>query len=100
MSQLEAWLVTALGMGVVFVGLMLCIAAINFFNRLARRIKWEGGHGAAETPVTPEAAPAPPAPSEQIEPEVLAVIAAALEIDRRLYLGRQGQRLTLRRTDA
>lgn len=100
MSQLEAWLVTALGMGVVFIGLMLCIAAINFFNRLARRIKWEGGHGEAETPVTTNSVQALPSPPEVIEPEVLAVIAATLEIDRRLYQGRQGQRLTLRRTDA
>ncbi len=106
MTQLEAWIVTALGMGVVFIGLILCILAINFFNRLAKKIKWEeAGHGhapapAAPVPVVEAAAPAPMAPSEPIEPEILAVIAAALEIERRLYLGRSGQRLTLRRTDA
>lgn len=104
MTQLEAWIVTALGMGVVFIGLILCIIAINFFNRLARRITWgDEPHGhAAAAPVAPAPlveAPAPP-PSEPIEPEILAVIAAALEIERRLYLGRSGQRLTLRRTDA
>ena len=104
MTQLEAWIVTALGMGVVFIGLILCIIAINFFNRLARRIKWgDEPHGhAAPAPVAPAPlveAPTPP-PSEPIEPEILAVIAAALEIERRLYLGRSGQRLTLRRTDA
>lgn len=107
MTPLEAWIVTALGMGVVFSGLMLCILAINFFNRLAKKIKWEEGHGhaapapAAPAPAVEAAAPAPaPLPSEPIEPEILAVIAAALEIERRLYLGRSGQRLTLRRTDA
>ena len=105
MTQLEAWIVTALGMGVVFIGLILCIIAINFFNRLAQKIKWEEGDGhAAPTPVPAPTAevPAAPAvvPSEPIEPEILAVIAAALEIERRLYLGRSGQRLTLRRTDA
>lgn len=105
MTQLEAWIVTALGMGVVFSGLMLCIIAINFFNRLAQKIKWEEGHGHAAPAAAPapaiEAAAAPlVAPSEPIEPEILAVIAAALEIERRLYLGRSGQRLTLRRTDA
>lgn len=99
MSQLEAWLVTALGMGVVFTGLMLCIAAINFFNRLARRIQWEGGHSAAEAPPHADPSPVPPPPPESIDSEILAVIAAAIEIDRRLYQGRQGQRLTLRRTD-
>jgi len=106
LTQLEAWIVTALGMGVVFIGLILCILAINFFNRLAKKIKWEeAGHGhtpapTAPVPVVEAAAPAPVAPSEPIEPEILAVIAAALEIERRLYLGRSGQRLTLRRTDA
>jgi len=107
-TQLEAWIVTALGMGVVFIGLILCIIAINSFNRLARRIKWEeAGQGHAPAPTAPApspaveaAAPPPVAPSEPIEPEILAVIAAALEIERRLYLGRSGQRLTLRRTDA
>ncbi len=105
MTQLEAWIVTALGMGVVFIGLILCILAINFFNRLAKKIKWEEAGHAAPAPAAPipaveAAAPAPVAPSEPIEPEILAVIAAALEIERRLYLGRSGQRLTLRRTDA
>ena len=107
MSQLEAWIVTALGMGVVFIGLVLCILAINFFNRLAHQIKWEeAGHApapaAAPVPPPPAEASAPPAlaPSEPITPEILAVIAAALEIEHRLYLGRSGQRLTLRRTDA
>lgn len=107
MTQLEAWIVTFLGIGVVFSGLILCIIAINFFNRLARKIKWEEaghGHGApapvAPAPVMPAATPPPAMPSEPIEPEILAVIAAALEIERRLYLGRSGQRLTLRRTDA
>jgi len=106
LTQLEAWIVTALGMGVVFIGLILCILAINFFNRLARKIKWEeAGHGHAPAPTNsvPEleaSNPKPAVSTEPIEPEILAVIAAALEIERRLYLGRSGQRLTLRRTDA
>ena len=98
MSQVEAWIVTALGMTVVFIGLVLCIAFIQLFNRIARKITWEG-HGGHEA-----AAPAPPAPvvelppAEPVEPDVLAVISAVLEVERTLYLGRPGSRLTIRRT--
>ena len=84
MSQLEAWIVTALGMGVVFAGLLLCVVFINVFNRLAQHVKWgeEGhghGHGApAPTQAPPPAASAPaPAASEPLAPEVVAAIAAA-----------------------
>lgn len=94
----EALLVTVLGMGVVFFGLMLCILAINFFNRLARHIHW-GEHGAPEVPPAPEPVQAV-TPMESVEPEILAVIAAAIEIERRLYQGHPNQRLTLVRTDA
>ncbi|OQA33761.1 MAG: Oxaloacetate decarboxylase, gamma chain [Acidobacteria bacterium ADurb.Bin340] len=103
MSQLEAWIVTALGMGVVFAGLLLCVVFINVFNRLAQHVKWgeEGhghGHGApAPTQAPPPAASAPaPAASEPLAPEVVAAIAAALEIELRLYQG-SDQRLTIRR---
>lgn len=101
MNQGEAWLITFLGMGVVFIGLVLCIAFINFFNRLSRHITWDGAHAAEEA----ESAPAVAAPSvpvagqeaESIPPDVLAVIATTLEIERRLYQGRPGQRLTILR---
>lgn len=103
MSQLEAWIVTALGMGVVFAGLVLCITSINLFNRLAKHVKWgEEGHGhghAAPAPAAPTPATAPVAPpvaSEPLAPEVVAAIAAALEIELRLYQG-PDQRLTIRR---
>lgn len=110
MNQLEAWIVTALGMSVVFAGLVLCIIAINAFNHLAKHVKFEGAH-AQSAPAHPKAethahesvsatgaAPAAPmAITPEPSPEVLAVIATALEIERRLYLGRQGQRLTLNR---
>lgn len=104
MSQLEAWIVTALGMGVVFAGLVLCITSINLFNRLAKHVKWgEEGHGhghAAPAPAaaaSPASAPAPaPMAAEPLAPEVVAAIAAALEIELRLYQG-SDQRLTIRR---
>ena len=102
MSQFEAWTVTALGMAVVFIGLVLCIAFIQLFNRIARRITWgaEGqGHGAAAG-----AAPAPatrgcgdPAHVEPVPADVLAVIAAVLEVESKLYMSRPDSRLTIRR---
>ena len=99
MSQLEAWTVTALGMTVVFIGLVLCIAFIQLFNRIARRITWGEGHGAADAAAAAPAAPAPEALAlaEPLDPDVLAVISAVLEIERTLYLGRPGSRLTIRR---
>lgn len=103
MTQSEAWLVTLLGIGVVFIGLVLCILFINLFGRIARNITWDGahGHGAAAAAPVPEAeavpALAPAAADEPIAADVLAVIAATLEIERRLYQGRPGQRLTIAR---
>lgn len=98
MSASEAWLVTFLGIGVVFFGLVLCILFILLFGRIATKITWTGAHSAPAAP-----APAPPAEplaethSEPVPPEIQAVIAAALEIEQRLYTGRNQQRLTLRR---
>ncbi|MDR1841952.1 MAG: OadG family protein [Holophagales bacterium] len=104
MSQLEAWIVTVLGMSVVFIGLILCIMFINVFNRAARHIKWEGGHehDRAPAPKTaafsgPETAAATKQPVGPLTPEVIAVIAAAIEIDQRLYQSSGHQRLTIRR---
>ncbi len=101
MNQGEAWLITLLGIVVVFIGLILCIAFINFFNRLSRNITWDGAHSTTETapvaaaPVDVERAATPAHVAEPIPPDVLAVIATTLEIERRLYQGRPGQRLTI-----
>lgn len=99
MSQWEAWIITALGMGVVFVGLVACIAFIQLFSRLARRISWgEEGHGhGAPAPAAPaEAAPVPVA-AEPVPADVVAVIAVVLEVERKLYMNRPGTRVTIRR---
>ena len=68
MSQSEAWIVTALGMTVVFIGLLLCVAFIQLFSRIAKRITWgEGAHGEAAHAAPPAAAPTPAAtPSEPV----------------------------------
>lgn len=93
MSQTEAWIVTALGMAVVFIGLLLCVGFIVLFGRLSRRVTWgEGGHGApaptlgsAPAPAIVSAAAASPEP---LPGDILAVIAAVLEVERKLYLSR------------
>ena len=108
MPTSEALIVTALGMTVVFIGLLLCIAFIVMFGRVAKHVTWgEGGHGHGHG--APAPAPASPAahaeaivsstPSEPIPADIQAVIAAALEVERRLYLFRSGARLTIRRSN-
>jgi Na+-transporting methylmalonyl-CoA/oxaloacetate decarboxylase gamma subunit len=93
-------------MTVVFIGLILCILFINVFNRFAKRVKWEGnehGHAppepkaAAPAAVEPVHAPKKPKVEPPTTPEILAVIASALEIDQRLYQSSGVQRLTIRR---
>lgn len=101
MSQWEAWIITALGMGVVFIGLVACIAFIQLFSRISQRVRWgdEGhGHGAAPAAATVPAAPEPAAAStEPVPADVLAVIALVLELERKLYMNRPGARVTIRR---
>ncbi len=46
MSQWEAWTITALGMAVVFIGLVACIGFIQLFGRLSQNVTWgAAGHG-------------------------------------------------------
>ena len=100
MSAIEALTVTALGMGIVFVGLVLCVVFILLLERVARRISWDGpaGHGTA----APRGLERLAAPTSQqpIPPEVRAVIVAVLEVERALYVGRYRSRLTLTRPHA
>ena len=90
MTQTEAWIVTALGMTVVFIGLLLCVAFIQLFSRLSARIRWgEGAHGEA----APAPAPAAPqAPAEPVPADILAVIATVIEVERKLYVSRPDAR--------
>jgi sodium pump decarboxylase gamma subunit len=99
MSQSEAWIVTALGMTVVFIGLLLCVAFIQLFSRISTRVTWgEGGHDTATQAAPPAAAPEPAAtPSEPVPADILAVIAAVVEVERKLYLSRPDARQAPRR---
>jgi sodium pump decarboxylase gamma subunit len=92
MSQSEAWIVTALGMTVVFIGLLLCVAFIQLFSRLSTRVSWgEGPHGEAAPAPAPSLV-APASPAEPVPADLLAVIATAIEVERKLYLSRPDAR--------
>lgn len=98
MSSIEALTITALGLGVVFTGLVLCVVFILLLERVARRIAWDGlaVHGTVAPHRVPERL-AEPTPPQPIPPEVRAVIVAVLEVERALYVGRYRSRLTLTR---
>ena len=97
MTPVEALTVTVLGMGVVFIGLVLCIACIEVFRRVAGRIAGAGEHAGSPVPVAPVAVPVAGPGLAVVPPDVLAVIVAVLEVERALYVGRYRSRLTLRR---
>jgi len=99
MSQSEAWIVTALGMTVVFIGLLLCVAFIQLFSRIAKRVSWgEGAHGGTAHAAPPAAAPERAAAlSEPVPADILAVIATVVEVERKLYWSRPDARQTPRR---
>lgn len=87
----DALIVTALGMSVVFSGLILTALLISVFG-LASRPRSDAA----------EATPAPREPSEGVSPpaspEILAVITAVLEVERRLSGAEAGRRLTIARS--
>jgi Na+-transporting methylmalonyl-CoA/oxaloacetate decarboxylase gamma subunit len=92
MSQSEAWVITALGMTVVFIGLLLCVAFIQLFSRLAARISWGDGPHSAPAAASAPAPGSPAVPAEPIPADILAVIATAIEVERKLYVSRPDAR--------
>ncbi len=94
-------IVTALGMSVVFIGLWPASASSDS-SAAASRATCRGakkGHGHGE----PRAADGGPGPTARRRlagngpGDVLAVIAAVLEVERTLYMNRPGARVTIRR---
>ena len=96
MTQTEAWIVTFIGMAVVFFGLLLCVFFIQAFNRLARRLET----GQAPQGEAAVAAPLASAPAGPVAGDILAVIATVLEVERKLYSSRPDAGLPLRRPAA
>ena len=75
----DALMVTALGMGTVFAGLVLTSLLILSFS-------WFGERRPAVSSPAGEAVVSPPRGAPVVvEPDVLAVITTVLEIERRLY---------------
>jgi len=86
----DALVVTALGMAVVFSGLVLTALLIMTFGALARRDE----RRAAEA-LQPPSPPAAAIASGPVDEPVLAVISAVLEIERRLHNAEVTGRLTI-----
>jgi len=91
----DALTITMLGMGVVFSGLALTSLLILTFGavpRLAER--WSAKHDAVHQEASrPEASHT----GEPVDPEIVSVITAVLEVERRLYHAEDGGQLTITR---
>jgi Na+-transporting methylmalonyl-CoA/oxaloacetate decarboxylase gamma subunit len=93
MNLQDALTISALGMGVVFAGLMLTAFLIFVLGRLpglAARLKTLAR---APAPQPRELSPVP-----AVDPAVVAVVVAVLEVERRLHRAEHGGRLTIERT--
>lgn len=91
MELTDALTITCLGLAVVFSGLLLTAALISSFSLIPRLLNLGGRSSAVE------GTPTEPIPGPPISGEILSVIAAVLEIERRLYHADPGGRLTINR---
>ena len=89
MELSDALTITFLGLAVVFCGLLLTAALISSFSVIPRLLNLRST-GA-------EGAPAIQTLGPPVSGEVLSVIAAVIEIERRLYHADPGGRLTINR---
>lgn len=99
MSLNDALTVTGLGIGVVFIGLILTngmIFCFSLFSRLGqwfkeRKEKTPAEKTAAAFPVETAAGPAPP-----VNPDIIAVITTVLEVEFRLRASLHAGKLTIK----
>ncbi len=89
MELSDALTITFLGLAVVFCGLLLTAALIYSFSVIPRLLHLRST-GVEGTPATQTQGP-------PVSGEVLSVITAVLEIERRLYHADPGGRLTINR---
>lgn len=89
MELSDALTITVLGLVVVFTGLLLTASLIYSFSIIPRLLNLRS------TGI--EGTPAPPPQGPPVSGEVLSVITAVLEIERRLYHADPGGRLTINR---
>jgi Na+-transporting methylmalonyl-CoA/oxaloacetate decarboxylase gamma subunit len=94
----DALTVTALGMGVVFSGLILTATLIVSFSVLPKLLDRAPAEAAA-SPRANAAEAVRSADGRPVPPEVVGVITAVLEIERRLYHADLGGRLTIQRPE-
>ncbi len=92
MELTEALTVTLLGMGVVFVGLILTSLVIVAFSVVPRLLTRRNPSAAVPGPVVKVVEQGQPVP-----PEVVTVITTVLEVERRLSLLNPRARLTIAR---
>lgn len=85
----DALMISLLGLAVVFGGLSLTALLVFAVARLPRLAAWLGARRRL-VPAVNGAEERPP-----VEPAVVAVIAAALEVERRLHHAELGRRLTI-----
>jgi Na+-transporting methylmalonyl-CoA/oxaloacetate decarboxylase gamma subunit len=96
MTLADALTVTALGMGVVFIGLILTSLLIVTFNLAPRLLRRSDGDVTIR--VTTEHISAPAISPKPEDDRVVAAIITVLDVERRLYRSEEGGRLTIDRT--
>ena len=89
MELSDALMITVLGLGVVFSGLLLTALLISSFSIIPRLFSGKARPNSDDEETTSRS-PGPP-----ISPEILSVITTVLEIERRLYHADPGGRLTI-----
>ena len=101
MELVDALTITVLGMGVVFFGLVLTALLILSFSWVPRLVRWIVPGGASgeeiESGSLAEASTSAATSGGPVDPQVLSVIAAVLEVEQRLYHPGLAGRLTIAR---
>lgn len=92
MSLFDALVITALGMGAVFVGLILTALLITSFSLVTRFEQWRANQARLIATVVPSVK------TTRVDDATLAVIWTVLEVERRLNGAASVPRLTILRT--
>ncbi|MCU0452240.1 MAG: OadG family protein [Bacteroidetes bacterium] len=95
MTWTDALLITAMGMGVTFIGLILTNVSINLFGQLIKLRRGPTPEPATAVQPATTVAPAVEVPST-LTPEVLSVIIAVLAIEIKLARSYRASRFTFK----
>jgi Na+-transporting methylmalonyl-CoA/oxaloacetate decarboxylase gamma subunit len=91
----DALLITAMGMGVTFIGLILTNLAINLFGQLTKLRRSPSSEPKAAASESAPATSAPEAPTV-VTPEILSVIVSVLAIEIKLARSYRASRYTFK----